>query len=333
MADLVGGIDLVVVVHGLLGHPRNVQRLACALVESGAHVHVSRATTGHTTGSIVACAERLAADVEEQLCRERVRTVSFVGFSLGGLHCRAALKPLAAVFRRMGVRPLLFASLATPNLGLVCRAGLVKSVLRAVPWPVMRELVLADGKDEEPLLYRMATDEEYLAPLRQFEARVVVGNACGDRTVPCSTATLRTRNPFAGSRGRRVELLTGTKSIAAERPASDDEGVPPRRPEGEPVTRAMLDGLVGSVGHWERVDVVLHGHINPHLAIVCFSGAPWHRSGSEAIAYVSNRLRGLLAAAQPQASATPTGQWSEPGTSANMNASVTDGWSASDARQ
>jgi pimeloyl-ACP methyl ester carboxylesterase len=113
-----------------------------------------------STRGIRSCARLLAESVIEYVNANDVRTVSFIGHSMGGLIIRAALEELEDVDVEWG----LYATVSTPHLGVkynpvfsfACRSGY--------------EMCLSDT----------TLDELQSIPLTRFKHRVLYGNMSGD---------------------------------------------------------------------------------------------------------------------------------------------------------
>ena len=125
----------------------------------------------------------------------RLSHISFVGNSLGGIYARAAAALLyndeGGEGTVAGLRPDTFCTISTPHLGVrdftylpisQIPGGVRQGLTTALVGQTGRELMLDDRDDETPvpLVYRMATEERFLAPLRSFRRRRAYGNLAGD---------------------------------------------------------------------------------------------------------------------------------------------------------
>jgi hypothetical protein len=150
-----------------------------------------------------------------------LRTISFVGNSLGGLYSRFALSLLFDTEQRTvaGLSPRTFMTIASPHLG-------VRNFL-AVPVPSQlhplvpvilgqtgKDLFLNDqGQDEGegeaddwPLLLAMATSRKYLDPLMAFQHRrcaraCIVGRKMKLTLRPALPQSLPPSHAYAPTRG------------------------------------------------------------------------------------------------------------------------------------
>ena len=136
--------------------------------------------------------------------------ISFIGCSLGGLYNRYCLKLFKVQDDNLlcnGIddrilKGMNFISLASPHQG-------VEDLLKQRPFccsksfsvhdaakcikkirlltPTLQQLLLLD---KENLIIEMATDDQYLSPLKQFKNRLCFGNAKYDKLVSCSSALM-----------------------------------------------------------------------------------------------------------------------------------------------
>ena len=124
---------LVVLQHGLWASPgtlRGLERyLRAALPGSTRFLSSWTNASALSVRGIQACGERLAREVEAAVEQHRgVQRISFVGHSFGGIICRRAVrlglekgsgsKGSGAGCRVFGLEPGLFATIATPHLGV-----------------------------------------------------------------------------------------------------------------------------------------------------------------------------------------------------------------------
>ena len=204
-AGLVSRGHLVVLIHGLAGTSEDLSFLGEQLVDRGegaVQVLSVKSNMGQTTDGIWAGAERCAEEVERTVrdAGGRLSRISIVGNSLGGLYARAAATLLydGQTGRIAGLSPDTFCTVAAPHLGV---RGFTYVPTSAVPGAARRALASAlvgrtgrelmlddDDNDAAPLVYRMATEQRFLDPLRSFRRRRCYGNLAGDFMVPFSTA-------------------------------------------------------------------------------------------------------------------------------------------------
>jgi len=189
---------LVVLSHGIMGGTKDLEYLAERLTRGGCVVLVSKVNA--LTNSLLGIehgAKGLVREIEDVLRDSLIDKISFVGNSLGGLYARAAIailgrtKPGSLKFNK-------FMSIASPHLGVADFNYLNQEF--AFPFPLFLKQAVAStmgttGRelfllDDEQLLLKMATEEDYLAPLRQFAARRAYANLRNDFVVPLGTAAM-----------------------------------------------------------------------------------------------------------------------------------------------
>ncbi|GJQ09317.1 hypothetical protein GpartN1_g1108.t1 [Galdieria partita] len=200
---------LVVLVHGLHGSSRDFLFLEKSLLEqdeTGSLVIFRPSVNeGKTTDGICKGGSRLAEAVRA-FCPKypSLRSISFVGFSLGGLYVRYALfllmdqcSPEKSLICGLNPRNILL--VASPNLG-VSGFGPFRYFPRVLQVAVVtflgetiRELFLLDRKKFDgyvPLLWAM-TEEAFIAALAKFPRRFLFANVRYDVEVPYGTAALQ----------------------------------------------------------------------------------------------------------------------------------------------
>lgn len=195
---------LVVLSHGIMGTGEDLGYLANLLEQSGCSVLSSvsneklKSLTGLKTGG-----ENLASEILNCVANNRnLKRLSVVGNSLGGLYTRYAMKLLFNDSDKTigGLKPNRFMSIATPHLG-VQNWTFVDDFGYTAPMFVKRLVsrsMLSTGRDifsmedknieEETLLFKMATNEAFLSPLRCFLDRRLYANLNRDFVVPLGTA-------------------------------------------------------------------------------------------------------------------------------------------------
>ncbi|PHJ21260.1 serine esterase protein [Cystoisospora suis] len=118
---------LVVCIHGLAGAESDFRYMAERLKERSPLVRVllSTANTGKTFDGVRKGGERLAEEVRRDVRRHpSLRYICFIGFSLGGLYMRYAVRLLytppsgAAPATVCGLTPLCIGTVASPHLGV-----------------------------------------------------------------------------------------------------------------------------------------------------------------------------------------------------------------------
>jgi hypothetical protein len=226
---------LVVCSHGMWGKPSHTSYIAEQLEKAGCLVLNVRSNAGlGTYDGLETMAARLVEELREFLAKAcdgsgrrepAVGSISFVGYSAGGLVNRVAVGLLHADGFFRSVAPRAFVTFATPHLGndnaallrrvltSVCGSGCVRAVANVLGGPTVQQMFLVDGDGDAGagggaegaaggpcLLERLAAPRsEYAAGLSLFGLRAAYGNALRDHTVPFESACLRHRNPYEGA--------------------------------------------------------------------------------------------------------------------------------------
>lgn len=195
---------LVVLSHGIMGTGEDLGYLANLLKQSGCSVLSSISNEKmKSLGGLKTGGENLASEILDCVANNRnLKRLSVVGNSLGGLYTRYAMKLLFNDSDKTigGLKPNRFMSIATPHLG-VQNWTFVDDFGYTAPMFVKRLVsrsMLSTGRDifsmedknseEETLLFKMATNEAYLSPLRCFSDRRLYANLNRDFVVPLGTA-------------------------------------------------------------------------------------------------------------------------------------------------
>lgn len=195
---------LVVLSHGIMGTGDDLEYLANLLESGGCQVLKSRSNENFRSfNGIKACGEALAQEIIELVERNPdLRMISVVGNSLGGLYARYSISILFSEKDGTicGLKPYRFMSIATPHLGVRnwtftddygCSApDMIKKIAAKAMWTTGKDIFgfADDDSDDESLLFRMATESIFLAPLGSFEDRRLYGNLRRDLVVPLGTA-------------------------------------------------------------------------------------------------------------------------------------------------
>lgn len=204
--------ELLVLIHGLQGHPDDYTYFVDTLRTTNAHrtgrlmVHVPVVNAENTHDGIVNGGDRLVEDVrriirQEEESGRKLYKLSILGFSLGGIYARylaGALYQSDGTFA--GLRGGMLMLVASPHLG-VRRFGVYRFVPDAVcSAPVfsetVRELMLSDDRQ---IMLRMTEDGDgetetikFMSALKAFEERILYANLRNDFMVNFGTAALDT---------------------------------------------------------------------------------------------------------------------------------------------
>lgn len=197
---------LVVLSHGLMGYPSDLEYLGRSLAESGCTVLQSRsnefiATLNGVSQGGKALAEEIMSFKTEN---PHLKRVTFVGNSLGGLYVRYAVKVLYNETNASiaGLEPHKFMTIATPHLGVrnfnfwrdlgIPLPNMLIDMVASTMSATGRDLFLNDFQSQNDftstLLYEMATKDEFLVPLNSFTDRQLYANLANDLMVPLGTA-------------------------------------------------------------------------------------------------------------------------------------------------
>eukprot|EP00611_Tribonema_gayanum_P024545 TRINITY_DN5450_c0_g1_i1.p1 TRINITY_DN5450_c0_g1~~TRINITY_DN5450_c0_g1_i1.p1 ORF type:complete len:447 (-),score=156.28 TRINITY_DN5450_c0_g1_i1:66-1373(-) len=321
---------LIVLQHGLAGCPGDLGYLQEAIEREGgpaALVLNCASNTGNTKDGVAKGGARTAREIRDAIARNPGLThISVVGNSLGGLYSRYAVKELHTPDEPggaiAGLQPVTFMTIATPHLGvrrytwgitqypkfmfplakvLFGQSGkdlfLTDAEERAAAAGA-REGEIGSGEPEVPLLMKMASDKEFLAPLRAFKRRRAYANMRGDFMVTLRTAAIEPHPIKAEYQSQRAhEWLWGRASgVIVEQQDSSSGSAPVAVPaaaaadDSQPVAigadsaeqveeqeEAMARAL-NALG-WTKVivdfgAVLVPGH---HNSICAHSANPWTR--------------------------------------------------------
>ena len=267
---------LVVMVNGLFGSSSNWRAVSKAIERRVAGnravmLHPSKANSRFVTfEGVDSCGDRLAEEIREVVsAHPSLRAISVIGHSLGGVLARRALATLWHAHDRTiaGLEPRDFVTLATPHVGV---APDTLSALPLLSWfenhalrqtlktaaPVVgavtvrrtgRHLFLTDrdGAGGVPLIFDMATNEAYLAPLAAFANRKLYCNVQGDHLVAWHGAALALADeapPAESDLNHSGGIVRHRLGEAGGAASSDDRH------------DAMVERL-RAVGAWERINV------------------------------------------------------------------------------
>lgn len=203
---------LIVLAHGLSGTRRDLAALERELrARDPTCLPLAIASNeGRTRDGVIAGAQRLAREVRLVAAEQpSLRTISFVGNSLGGLYVREAVRllddgpaGLGSGARVAGLVPASFVTIASPHLG-------VRSLFW-VPPPVQPLAPLVVGQTARDLFLRndvldRLVSEAHLECLRRFDRRVLFANYAKDWMVPAPSAAIDVeRNARLGERERAM---------------------------------------------------------------------------------------------------------------------------------
>jgi hypothetical protein len=320
---------LVVLVHGLLGNSADLDYLGQRLRQQGCTVLQSKSNNYvRSLQGIKAASQRLVEEIgDTQLNYPKLKTISFVGNSLGGLFSRYALNLMSRegkshlFFASDNISPLepgIFMTIATPHIGVLDDLyledklqhllGKPKITLPTFAKKLVGKIMGTSGSDcflddadsiTESLLYKMSIEEEYLEPLRWFEKRRLYANLDLDFMVSLNTAAflekdtvnkLRDENiHFANDKGK-ARIIT---RIFTDQKSSEDAAVinASSYDDEKEVIYARMRQRLNAVG-WEKVVVYFPSYLPLALAHNKIASKGWFIQGrfvmDEAASYITN---------------------------------------------
>lgn len=221
-------ISLIVLSHGLWGVKSHMGYIEKQLNEKyGDAVHILNATVNeakYTYDGIDICGERLADEVEATVVRlgkngKRVKKVSMIGYSLGGLIVRFAIGLLGQRGFFNTIEPDYFITFATPHMG--CKKpskSITSTIFNFVNGRLVsrsgEQLQLVDTFDKvnnKTILEVMSDpDQDYFKYLAKFKVRRTYANIANDRTVPYWTSGMELMDYFNDSKGK-IDLTLDEK--------------------------------------------------------------------------------------------------------------------------
>ena len=316
-------------VHGYDGSARDLDHVALALGGGGFGlgsevVETLQVSVGDTHDGVERGAVRVWRQVMRRLNEKegKVERMSVVAHSLGGLYARYVVRLLADCFVFETVTPVVFATFATPHLGVRRpQVNPVDVAFQSVARWVNRttaELCLED--DAEMPLLRRITDDSFLDPLRRFAVRVAYANVWNDVQVPHYSASISDHNPYASVSRDAGALAAATPSashpsitawsLAARgwRPPCLNGGGFAHEPLRPRTHLTMMLSRLSELG-WERYDTVF-ATLFAHEQIVnkrsLFSGADVVSHFCLVVARAAVATRRRLSMSSPSASGPST---------------------------
>ncbi|KAJ3878350.1 DUF676-domain-containing protein [Lentinula edodes] len=230
-------VHLLVLVHGMWGHPGHLAEMARIVEETyaGEELHLLLAEANREEGTydgIDWCAERVVDEIVDEINKiqqlKRVTKFSITGYSLGGLVSRYVVGILAqrgyfvtddnddgpSSSSPIRMTPMNFNTIATPHLGLIRYSTLFSSLAhRLGPKLLSRtgeQFYLRDNwAAARPLLDIMSDPSPSLPFYRSltlFKQVRIFANAVNDLTVPYVTAAMEDEDPFVDWEERGVKV-------------------------------------------------------------------------------------------------------------------------------
>lgn len=200
------------------------------------HILATKRNTGHLTyDGIEVGGERVAQEVEETLDTlagegHKIRKLSIVGYSLGGLVARYAIGILDARGWLEKVEPVNFTTFATPHVGVrVPATGLKDELWNSLGSRSLsasgRQLFLIDSfrGTGRPLLSVLADpDSIFTRALAKFENRSAYANIVNDRVAVFYTTFISAVDPFKDLERLNISYLKGYEPVII------DPDIPPK---------------------------------------------------------------------------------------------------------
>lgn len=185
LTAVVSGYEhLIVTVHGFSGRATDLGYVQRRLeFEKDIVVLACTCNQGRTWDGVAAGGRRVAREVAAFTAqRPELKTISFIGNSMGGLYSRYALAELSTDLVQAA-----FVTTAAPHLGVGMAAyGTIAGV---VPMPTARDLT---GQTD---LLQDLMAPRFLDPLRLFQVRRAYAAAAGDFMVPFESALFTKSKP------------------------------------------------------------------------------------------------------------------------------------------
>jgi hypothetical protein len=142
----------------------------------------------HTWDGLDAGGQRLAQFTKDKVKEHSAQYISFIGHSLGGLLARNCIGVLNCEGFFDHVQPVVYASIASPHLGVLSLPKIKELLARWVIYKTGPELLIEDPKQ---LLVEMSSPgTHFMAGLGKFKIRIAYGNFVGDTSVPFESACI-----------------------------------------------------------------------------------------------------------------------------------------------
>ena len=240
--------------HRLWGNPSHLSYLASSLrdkySEDKLHILVSKTNSNtFTYDGIDLGAERVTQEVETcikdlETAGSKIKKLSVVGYSLGGLVARYTIGLLYSKGWFERIKPVNFTTFATPHLG-------VKTPLLGVQYTIFnflgsrtlsksgRQLFTIDTfrDTNRPILSILAEPGSvFMLALERFSNRVLYANIINDRSAPYYTTSISATDPYTNLDAVSINYLPGYCPIIVD----PTDPVHPKPPEIQPPFFARL---------------------------------------------------------------------------------------------
>ncbi len=259
----------------LWGNPSHLDYVASALRErhdeDTVHILCAKNNSGNWTyDGIELGGERLAHEIEETLESldkrgQKIKKLSIIGYSLGGLVSRYAIGLLHAQGWLDKVEPVNFTTFATPHVG-------VRTPLKGIRGHIWnglgpktvsmsgQQLFMVDSfrNTGRPLLGVLADPESiFIQGLKKFRHRSVYANVVNDRTVVFYTAAFSKMDPFHDLDNININYVEGYDQVIV----NPDNNLLPTTPEEPETTPSrwwkQLKKVVYGVPFWVLIILIV----------------------------------------------------------------------------
>ncbi|KAJ5643816.1 uncharacterized protein N7484_006323 [Penicillium longicatenatum] len=224
---------LCVLVHGLWGKPSHLDYMAAALKErygKDLHILCPEGNSGNFTyDGIEVGGERVVHEIEDTLEKlenkgQKIKKISVVGYSLGGLVARYAIGLLQAHGWLDKVEPMNFTTFASPHIGVRTPLKGIRGQIWNGLGPRLvsisgQQLFMVDSFRDtgRPLLSILADPESiFIQGLKRFQNRSVYGNVVNDRTTAFYTTLFTKTNPFRDLEKININYVEGYEQVIVD---------------------------------------------------------------------------------------------------------------------
>ena len=239
--------------------------------EDTVHILCAKNNSGNWTyDGIELGGERLAHEIEETLESldkkgQKIKKLSVIGYSLGGLVSRYAIGLLHAQGWLDEVEPVNFTTFATPHVGVRTPLKGIRGHIwnglgpRTVSMSGQQLFMVDSFRDTgRPLLSVLADPESiFIQGLKKFRNRSVYANVVNDRTVVFYTAAFSKTDPFHDLDNVNINYLEGYDQVIV----NPDNNLLPTTPEQPETTSSrwwkQLKKFVYGVPFWVLIILVV----------------------------------------------------------------------------
>lgn len=229
-----GADHLCVLVHGLWGNPGHLANVVKALRDKHAderlHILVAKRNSGYFTYDGIECGgERVCQEIEEEIQQlenagQKIKKLSIVGYSLGGLIARYAIGLLYSRGMFDKVEPVNFTTFASPHLGVRTPGrGWHRRLWNAFGSRTLsmsgKQLFLVDNFRDtgRPILSLLADpDSIFIKGLTLFRRRTLYANIINDRSAVYYTTAVSKIDPYINLEKIKIKYLEGYEDVVLD---------------------------------------------------------------------------------------------------------------------